>query len=135
MKKTVSLLIIFVLLLIPGCGNASDVGVHLTNSQRYTNAELKGAVEAVKSFFSQNYENSTLYLIEYNDAHNEKVREDNRWRFRRSFEPKSLTDILELSVSYYDNREADHTDNLITQTFYLVTLDNGKWEVGDHGRT
>ncbi|MBR1482563.1 MAG: hypothetical protein IJ598_06305 [Ruminococcus sp.] len=89
----------------------------------------------MKSFFSQNYEDSTLYLIEYNDEHNEKVREDNLWRFRRSFEPKSLTDVLELSVSYYENHEADNSNNLITETFYLVRLDNGKWEVGDHGRT
>ena len=47
----------------------------------------------------------------------------------------SLTDVLELSVAYYDNREADNSNNLITETFYLVTLDNGKWEVGDHGKT
>ena len=135
MKKIASLLFIFALSLVSGCRNTSDVGVHLTNSQRYTNAELKDAVEAVKSFFSQNYEDSTLYLIEYNDEHNEKVREDNWWKFRRSFEPKSLTDVLELSVSYYENREADNSNNLITETFYLVTLDNGKWEIGDHGRT
>lgn len=134
MKKIVFLFIL-VLFVIPGCGNTSDVGVHLTNSQRYTNAELKDAVEAVKSFFSQNYEDSTLYLIEYNDEHNEKVREDNWWKFRRSFEPKSLTDVLELSVSYYENREADNSNNLISETFYLVRLDNGKWEIGDHGRT
>lgn len=135
MKKIFSSLFVFVLLFLSGCGNVSDVSVHLTNSQRYTNAELKDAVEAVKSFFSQNYEDSTLYLIEYNDEHNEKVREDNLWRFRRSFEPKSLTDVLELSVSYYENHEADNSNNLITETFYLVRLDNGKWEVGDHGRT
>ena len=111
------------------------VGVHLTDSQRYSETELNNVVEAAKSFFAINYDDCTLFTIEYNDAHNEQAREDNLWKFRRSFEPKLLQDVLELSVTYYDNQDSDNTNSLITETYYMVTLDNGNWEVGDHGRT
>ena len=124
MKKFIAAFLIILVLTLSGCGEASDVGVHLTDSQRYSETELNNVVEAAKSFFAN-----------YNDEHNEQVRDDNLWRFRRSFEPKLLQDVLELSVTYYDNQDSDNTNSLITETYYMVTLDNGNWEVGDHGRT
>ena len=135
MKNLIAALLTILTLMLSSCGDISDVGVHLTDSQRYSETELNNVAEAAKSFFAINYDDCTLYTIEYNDAHNEQVREDNLWKFRRSFEPKSLTDVLELSVTYYDNQDSDNTNSLITETYYMVTLDNGNWEVGDHGRT
>ena len=135
MKKLIAALLTILTLTLNGCGDISDVGVHLTDSQRYSETELNNVAEAAKSFFAMNYDDCTLCTIEYNDAHNEQVREDNLWEFRCSFEPKSLTDVLELSVTYYDNQDSDNTNSLITETYYMVTLDNGNWEVGDHGRT
>ena len=116
MKKLIAALLTILPLMLSSCGDISDA-------------------EAAKSFFAMNYDDCTLCTIEYNDAHNEQVREDNLWEFRCSFEPKSLTDVLELSVTYYDNQDSDNTNSLITETYYMVTLDNGNWEVGDHGRT
>ena len=135
MKKFIAAFLIILVLTLSGCGEASDVGVHLTDSQRYSETELNNVVEAAKSFFAKNFDDCTLYTIDYNDEHNEQVRDDNLWRFRRSFEPKLLPDVLELSVTYYDNQDSDNTKTLITETYYMITLDNGNWEVGDHGRT
>ena len=134
MKKLIAALLTILTLMLSSCGDVSDVSVLFTDSQRYSETELNNVAEAAKSFFAMNYDDCTLCTIEYNDAHNEQVREDNLWRFRRSFEPKSLTDVLELSVTYYDNRDSDNRKSLITETYYMVTLDNGNWEVGDHGR-
>ncbi len=135
MKKICGFLTVIALLALYGCGNTSNVGVHLSDSKRYTSAELNDVVETVKTYFTWNYDNCSLYLIEYNDTYNEDVRDDNMWRYRRSFEPKELTDVLELLISYYDNYDVDKTNTLITETFFIVSLDNGKWEVGNHGRT
>ena len=109
MKKFIAAFLIILVLTLSGCGEASDVGVHLTDSQRYSETELNNVVEAAKSFFAKNFDDCTLYTIDYNDEHNEQVRDDNLWRFRRSFEPKLLPDVLELSVTYYDNQDSDNT--------------------------
>ena len=115
MKKFIAAFLIILVLTLSGCGEASDVGVHLTDSQRYSETELNNVVEAAKSFFAKNFDDCTLYTIDYNDEHNEQVRDDNLWRFRRSFEPKLLQDVLELSVTYYDNQDSDNTNSLITE--------------------
>ena len=96
MKKFIAAFLIILVLTLSGCGEASDVGVHLTDSQRYSETELNNVVEAAKSFFAKNFDDS---------------------------------------VTYYENQDSDNTHRLITDTYYMVTLDNGNWEVGDHGRT
>ena len=56
MKKFIAAFLIILVLTLSGCGEASDVGVHLTDSQRYSETELNNVVEAAKSFFAKNFD-------------------------------------------------------------------------------
>ena len=50
MKKFIAAFLIILVLTLSGCGEASDVGVHLTDSQRYSETELNNVVEAAVLF-------------------------------------------------------------------------------------
>ena len=132
MKKTI-LLIILLFAFTTGCGNISDVGVNITPSARYSNSEINDAVNTIKNYFWKTYDNYTLYLVAYNDNSNETNREDNTFKYRHSSESNSITDILEMSITYYEGTASHTTEQLITETFYLAKYDNGNWEVIDHG--
>lgn len=135
MKKVITLVLMILLSLsICGCGDVSDFGVDITSSERYSQDEINSAVDSVKNYFWKEFDGCTLYAIGYNDSESESVREDNIYRYQRSFEPKTVTDALELQVTYYEGQNSDKTRPLVTETFTMVKLDNGGWEVGGHGR-
>lgn len=136
MKKSFLLFVFlfaFILTFTNGCGNISNVSVDITPSERYSVSELNDAVETIKNYFWETYDAYTLFLIGYNDNSNETIRDNNLSKYRHSTGLNSITDIMEMSITYYEGKESHTTEQLITETFYLAKHNNDKWEVIDHG--
>lgn len=132
MKKPVLCFILaFIILTFCSCGDTSNAKVYLVPSEHYSEEKLNEISEIIKSYFVKGFDDCSLLSLDYDESLTEELREKNTWLYRRTFEPKSVTDSMVWRMTY-SCLDSDHAEEKTVEVT-LVQLDGKEWIVADVG--
>ena len=131
MKKILSLLLIFVLLLsLTSCGTLNFVDIEEFSSEIYTDRDIADAMEVVLEEFQGKTDRILLKLSYAGDA---ELADYKDWADRNGAD-----DVIVFLTDYYVSFFSDTpTQNTASEyenwKFILVRSDGGEWEIVDQG--
>ena len=115
-----------------GCGgNAKNVKITEYTSEKYSNDEIKDAIDVAIDYFTKEFEGCTLTEITY-------LGDDENDDWQEFADRNNATDVIVL-VSSFDVDASGGDGSLNPNSTYtnwkwiLVRTDGGKWKHVDHG--
>lgn len=115
-----------------GCGgNAKNVKITEYTSEKYSNDEIKDAIDIAIDYFTKEFEGCTLTEITY-------LGDDENDDWQEFADRNNATDVIVL-VSSFDVDASGGDGSLNPNSTYtnwkwiLVRTDGGKWKHVDHG--
>ena len=133
MKKLIALIMALLCVMsLVGCGgNAKNVKITEYTSEKYSNDEIKDAIDVAIDYFTKEFEVCTLTEITY-------LGDDENDDWQEFADRNNATDVIVL-VSSFDVDASGGDGSLNPNSTYtnwkwiLVRTDGGKWKHVDHG--
>ncbi len=133
MKKLIALMMALLCVMsLVGCGgNAKNVKITEYTSEKYSNDEIKDAIDVAIDYFTKEFEGCTLTEITY-------LGDDENDDWQEFADRNNATDVIVL-VSSFDVDASGGDGSLNPNSTYtdwkwiLVRTDGGKWKHVDHG--
>ena len=133
MKKLIALMMALLCVMsLVGCGgNAKNVKITEYTSEKYSNDEIKDAIDVAIDYFTKEFEGCTLTEITY-------LGDDENDDWQEFADRNNATDVIVL-VSSFDVDASGGDGSLNPNSTYtnwkwiLVRTDGGKWKHVDNG--
>jgi hypothetical protein len=131
MKRTLSLLLIFVLLLsLTSCGTLNFVDIEEFSSEIYTDRDIADAMEVVLEEFQGKTDRILLNLSYIGDS---KLADYGDWADRNGADDV-IVFLTDYYVSFFSDTPIQNTASEYENwKFILVRTNGGEWEIVDQG--
>ena len=131
MKRILSLLLIFVLLLsLTSCGTLNFVDIEEFSSEIYTDRDITSAMEVVLEDFQGKNDRILLSLSYIGDS---KISDYRDWADRNGAD-EVIVFLTDYYVSFFSDTPTQNTASEYENwKFILVRTNGGEWEIVDQG--
>ena len=131
MKRILSLLLIFVLLLsLTSCGTLNFVDIEEFSSEIYTARDISDAMEVVLEYFQDQKDRILLNLSYAGDG---AITEYADWAVRNGAD-EVIVFMTDYYVSHFSNTPTQNVGSEYENwAFILVRTNGGEWEIVDQG--